>query len=134
MASSSNQANAGAGQLGPWDAVSIIVGIVIGTTVYMVPWLIFSSTTSPPWGLLVWVLGGLVAFIGALCYAELATTYPKAGGDYYYQSKAFGPATGFLFGWAQLTVVMPASIGTMVYAFADFFLRTFGPKGSQPLE
>jgi amino acid transporter len=134
MASTPQQGSAGIGSLGLWDAVSIIVGIVIGTAVYMVPWLIFSSTINPTWGILVWVLGGLVALIGAFCYAELATTYPKAGGDYFYQSKAFGPATGFLFGWAQLTVVIPASIGTMVYAFALFFLQTFGPKGTQPLE
>jgi len=130
MSSSATEANAGQGPLGLWDAVSIIVGIVIGTTIYMVPWLIFGNTYDPVWGLLVWVLGGLVALIGAFCYAELATTYPKAGGDYFYLTKAFGPATGFLFGWAQLTVVMPASIGAMAYVFADFFLKTFGPKGN----
>jgi basic amino acid/polyamine antiporter, APA family len=129
MSSSAKEASAGPGQLGVLDAVSIIVGIVIGTTIYMVPQLIFGSTSNPLWGLLVWVFGGLLALIGAFCYAELATTYPKAGGDYYYQSKAFGPATGFLFGWAQLTVVMPASIGAMAYVFADFFLKEFFRKG-----
>jgi APA family basic amino acid/polyamine antiporter len=113
------------GKLGLLDAISIIVGIVIGTTIYKVPGLIFLFTADPIWGLGVWVLGGLLAMIGAFCYAELATTYPRSGGDYYYLSKAFGPGTGFLFGWAQLTVVMPASIGVMAYVFADFFLQTF---------
>jgi basic amino acid/polyamine antiporter, APA family len=116
------------GQLGLWDAISIIVGIVIGTTIYKVPWLIFSNTANPTWGLMVWVIGGLIALIGAFCYAELATTYPKAGGDYYYLSRGFGPGTGFLFGWAQLTVVMPASIGAMAYVFADFFQKAFFPN------
>jgi basic amino acid/polyamine antiporter, APA family len=125
MNSSTKETSAGEGQLGVWDAISIIVGIVIGTTIYMVPQLIFSNVENPRWGLLVWIFGGLLALIGAFCYAELATTYPKAGGDYYYLTKAFGPATGFLFGWAQLTVVIPASIGVMAYVFADFFLKEF---------
>ena len=70
----------------------------------------------------------MIALIGAFCYAELATTYPKAGGDYYYLSRSFGPATGFLFGWAQLVVVMPASIGAMATVFADFAQQAFMPR------
>jgi amino acid transporter len=143
MSSASDQAPAGKPQLGLWDAISIIVGIVIGTTIFKVPWLIFDQTADPMWGLLVWVLGGVIALIGAFCYAELGTTYPKAGGDYYYQTKAFGPATGFLFGWAQLTVVMPASIAAMAAVFADFAQQGFAkdqplifevPFGSPPLQ
>src|SRR5437899_1430295 len=127
MSSSANESTASQGQLGLWDAISIIVGIVIGTTIYKVPWLIFSNTADPIWGLLVWVIGGAIAMIGAFCYAELATTYPRSGGDYYYLSRAFGPGTGFLFGWAQLTIVMPASIGAMASVFADFLLKEFLP-------
>src|SRR5438093_11185091 len=127
MSASANAATHQQGQLGLWDAVSIIIGIVIGTTIYKVPWLILASTANPVWGLLVWVLGGAIAMIGAFCYAELATTYPRSGGDYYYLSKSFGPGTGFLFGWAQLAVVMPASIGAMAYVFADFYLQLFHP-------
>jgi amino acid transporter len=58
--------------------------------------------------------------VGALCYAELATTYPRSGGDYVYLTRAFGPWCGFLFGWAQLTVVLTASIAMMAFVFADF--------------
>ena len=94
MSSVTNQPESRPGQLGLWDAVSIIVGIVIGTTIFKVPWLIFGNTIDPIWGLLVWVLGGGIALIGAFCYAELATTYPKAGGDYFYLSKGFGLTTG----------------------------------------
>jgi amino acid transporter len=124
MSAAPHEPPARQGKLGVLDAISIIVGIVIGTTIYKVPGLIFSATADPIWGLGVWVIGGLLAMIGAFCYAELATTYPRAGGDYYYLSRAFSPGTGFLFGWAQLTVVMPASIGVMAYVFADFFLQT----------
>src|SRR5205085_12571393 len=79
-----------------------------------------ANSTGPYSALFVWVLGGILAFIGALCYAELATSFPRSGGDYVYLTKAFGPLTGFLFGWAQLTVVLTASIGAMAYVFGDF--------------
>src|SRR5207244_11134541 len=85
-------------------------------------------TLNPVWGLLVWVIGGVVALVGAFCYAELATTYPRSGGDYFYLSRAFGPGTGFLFGWAQLAVIMPASLGAIAYAFAKFSLQAFYPQ------
>src|SRR5437867_10012099 len=102
---SSDSIDTSAGQLGLFSTICIIVGIVIGTTIYKVPWLIFANTADPRWGLLVWVFGGLIALVGAFCYAELATTFPKAGGDYYYLTHSFGPTTGFLFGWAQLIVL-----------------------------
>jgi APA family basic amino acid/polyamine antiporter len=122
MSTSANrpaEAHGTEGQLGLWDAVSIIVGIVIGTTIFELPWLIFANTPNVWMGLAVWVFGGVLAFVGGLCYAELATTYPRAGGDYYYLTRAFGRLTGFLFGWAQLAVILPASIGVMAFVFAN---------------
>ena len=107
------------GKLGAWDAASIIIGIVVGTTIFELPWQIFANTPNPWAGLAVWVFGGLLAFIGGLCYAELGTTYPKAGGDYYYLTRGFSRGTGFLFGWAQLIVILPASIGVMAFVFAS---------------
>jgi amino acid transporter len=62
---------------------------------------------------------GFLALIGGLCYAELGATYPRAGGDYYYLTRAFGRCVGFLFGWAQLSVILPASIGVMAFVFAN---------------
>jgi amino acid transporter len=109
--------------LGVWDAVSIIVGIVVGTAIFKVPMLVFQNVTGPWQALGVWSLGGLLSLCGALCYAELATTYPRNGGDYEYLSRAYGGWVGFLFGWAQLTVVLSGSIGLMAYAFADYALR-----------
>jgi basic amino acid/polyamine antiporter, APA family len=141
MSSAPNDSPVKQGKLGLGDTISIIVGIVIGTTIYAEPGTIFAFSLDPVWGLLVWVLGGLVALLGAFCYAEMATTYPRAGGDYYYLSRAFGPGTGFLFGWAQLAVVMPASIGLMAYVFADYFQQWYPgpplefeiPVGEKPL-
>lgn len=109
--------------LGLWDSVSIIVGIVVGTAIFKTPQLVFANVTGPWQGLACWLLGGVLALVGALCYAELATTYPRMGGDYVYLTRAFGPWAGFLFGWAQLTVILTGSIGAMAYAFADYAIR-----------
>ena len=73
MSQSTDQATDG--KLGTWDAASIIVGIVIGTTIFELPWLIFANTPNPWAGLAVWVFGGVLALVGGLCYAELGTTY-----------------------------------------------------------
>jgi amino acid transporter len=107
-------------QLGLWDAVSIIIGIVIGASIYKTPPLIFGFAGGPWTGLGVWVLGGVLSFIGALCYAELASTYPRSGGDYVYLKRAFGPWCGFLFGWAQLAAILTASTGMMAFVFAEY--------------
>jgi len=107
-------------RLGLWDAVSIIVGIVIGTTIYKSPQIIMSKVPSPEWGLGAWALGGVLSVIGALCYAELASTYPRSGGDYVYLSRAFGSWCGFLFGWAQLAVILTASSAMMAFVFGEY--------------
>jgi amino acid transporter len=108
------------GQLGVFDAVNIIVGIVIGTTIFKLAPLIFMFAGSPVSALFIWMIGGALAFIGALCYAELATSFPRSGGDYVYLTKAFGPWAGFLFGWAQLVIVLTCSIGAMAVVFGEY--------------
>ena len=103
-----------------WDTVSIIVGIVVGTAVFRSPTLVFQNVAGPWEALGVWLLGGVLCILGAFCYAELATTYPRNGGDYEYLGRAYGRWAGFLFGWAQLAVILTGSIGAMAYAFADY--------------
>lgn len=110
-------------RLGFWDAFNIIVGIVVGTAIFKSPTVVFQNVAGPWEAALVWLSGGALSLIGAFCYAELATTYPRLGGDYEYLGRAFGSWMGFLFGWAQLTVVLTASIGAMAYAFADYGAR-----------
>jgi len=109
--------------LGLWDAVSIIVGIVVGTSIFRSPTMIFQNVPSPAWAMGLWVIGGVVSWCGAVCYAELATAYPRDGGDYEYLSRAFGRWCGFLFAWAQLTVIISGNIGIMAYAFSDYTLE-----------
>src|SRR5262245_26275721 len=113
-------------QLSLFDAVSIIVGIVIGSTIYQSPPFITSNLSGPGATLLAWSVAGVLSLIGALCYAELATTYPRVGGDYVYLSRAFGPWCGFLFGWAQLGVIITASIGAMAFVFGNYAVRLWG--------
>jgi amino acid transporter len=110
-------------QLSLWDAVSIMVGIIIGATIYETPPLIFSNVGSAWMGLAVWVIVGVLCLFGALCYAELASTYPRLGGDYVYLSRAYGSPVGFLYGWAQLAVIQTGSIGMMAYVFADYAVK-----------
>src|SRR5690606_10794531 len=112
-------------RLGLWDAVSIIVGVVIGAGIYETAPLVFANVRGPAEGLWVWALGGLLSLVGACCYAELASTYPRSGGDYVYLSRAYGPWAGFLFGWSQLAVILTGSIGMMAYVFADYASHLF---------
>ncbi len=77
-----------------------------------------------------WLLGGALAWCGAVCYAELATAYPRDGGDYEYLNRAFGPWCGFLFAWAQITTIISGNIAIMAYVFADYAVRLW-PAGSK---
>jgi basic amino acid/polyamine antiporter, APA family len=112
-------------RLGLWDAVSLVIGIVVGTSIFRVSPLVFENSEGAWQGLASWGLGGVLSLVGALCYAELATTYARNGGDYEYLTQAYGRWAGFLFGWAQLVAVWTASVGTMAYAFGDYGVRLF---------
>jgi APA family basic amino acid/polyamine antiporter len=107
------------------DTISVIIGIVIGAGIYETPPFVFQNVAGPWWGLAVWAIGGLLCLVGAFTYAELASTYPRSGGDYVYLSRAYGSWVGFLFGWAQLAVIITGSIGMMAYIFADYSARLF---------
>ena len=110
-------------QLTLFDSTSIIMGIIIGATIYRSSPLIAGSVRGLGGLVLAWLLGGVCSLVGALCYAELATTYPQEGGDYVYLTRAFGRSIGFFFAWAQLWVVRPGSIGAFAYVFADYALE-----------
>ncbi len=109
-----------------WDAVSVIVGIVVGTAIFRSPPLVYQNVSTPLAGLGVWLLGGFLSLMGAFCYAELATAFPRMGGEYEYLRRAYGTATGFLFAWGQLIVILTGSIGSVAYAFADYAGSLFG--------
>lgn len=107
-------------KLGMWDAVCIIVGIVTGSSIFKTPPIIFQNVTGTWEAMGIWLLCGGLSLVGALCYAELATTYPRSGGDYVYLTRAFGKPVGFLFGWAQLVVILTGSTGMMAFIFGEY--------------
>ena len=107
-------------QLTLFDSVCIILGIVIGAGIYETTPLIAQSVPDTRWLIGAWIAGGLVSLIGAVCYAELATTYPYEGGDYVFLTRAYGRRTGFLFTWAGFWMVRPANIGAIAYIFARY--------------
>ena len=102
------------------DATAILVGIVVGAGIYESAPSIARNVWGPGWLAVVWILGGLIALVGALCYAELTSAYPREGGEYVFLTRALGRRWGFLFAWAQLWVVRPGSIGAMAYVFARY--------------
>ncbi len=102
------------------DAIGIIVGIVIGAGIFKTPALVAGNVDSVATLVLAWILGGLISLIGALCYAELASAYPDAGGDYHFLTRAFGPRLSFLFAWGRLTVIQTGSIALLAFVLGDY--------------
>lgn len=102
------------------QAVSIMVGIVVGIGIFQFPKLVALSVDSEIAFIAVWVAGGLLTLIGSLCYAELAATYPHAGGEYHFLSRAYGRPVGMLFGWARGSVIQTGSIALVAFVFGDY--------------
>ena len=107
-------------QLTLFDTTSIIVGIIIGSSVYVTAPQIANNVPDTLSFLAVWLLGGAFALIGSLCYAELATALPAEGGDYVYLSRAYGRPVGFMFAWCELWLVRPGATGSLAYVFAEY--------------
>ncbi|MBI1390354.1 MAG: amino acid permease [bacterium] len=115
--------------LGVFDVLCIILGIIIGSAIYKTPQQIAAFTGSASLILLVWALGGVISLVGALCYAELASTYPRERGEYFYLRHAYGPWAGFLFAWARLAVIHTGNIAIMSSIAAEYaaqFIRFAG--------
>jgi amino acid transporter len=102
------------------DAVLVVVGLVIGAGIFKAPQLVAANSASELAMLGLWVVGAGIALLGALCYAELASTYPNAGGDYHFLTRAFGRSTGFLFAWSRMTVLQTGSIALLAFAYGDY--------------
>jgi len=97
-------------RLGPLDAAAIIVANVIGGGILFRSPAVAAAIPDAPWFLLAWAGGGVLAFMGAMAYAELAALRPKAGGEYVYLREAFGPLAGFLTGWTSFVAGFTGAI------------------------
>ena len=117
-------------ELSVFDGVMIITGVVIGGGIFSLPPLVAGITGSVEWMYGAWVLGAVLALVGALCYAELATAFPSAGGDYHFLTRAYGKDVSFFFAWARVMVITTGSIALLAYVFGDYMTRVL-QLGSQ---
>jgi APA family basic amino acid/polyamine antiporter len=108
-------------RLGLFDSTMMMMGIVIGSGIFLTTGIMAEGIPSAALILLVWLLGGLLILAGALTYAELGVSLPEAGGQYVYLREAYGPLFGFLFGWKMFLVNMTGSIAALGVAFAEYF-------------
>jgi APA family basic amino acid/polyamine antiporter len=109
-------------RLGPFDAAMIVMGGIVGSGIFMNPYVVAQRVHSTPLILGCWLLGGLVALAGAFIYAELAAQRPYlVGGQYAYLREAYHPAVGFVYGWALLLVVQTGGMAAVAVTFARYF-------------
>jgi len=109
--------------LSPLGAVAIIIGIVIGAGIFKTPSIVAEITGDVGWALTLWFGGCIISLAGAFCYAELATLYPHAGGDYHFLTKAYGKNVSFLYGWAKAMVINTGSIALLAFVFGDYMTK-----------
>ena len=103
-----------------------VVGGIIGGGIFRTPAAVAERVGSSTLILAVWVAGGVVAVIGALCFGELGHRRPRAGGGYVYLREAWGPLPAFLYGWALLLVIASGAIAAIAVTFADYTLALTG--------
>ncbi|MBI4719647.1 MAG: amino acid permease [Chitinivibrionia bacterium] len=118
--------------LGPLETITILVGSVIGSGIFLVPNTIAAQVGSFGLIIAVWLVSGLLTLFGALSYAELGGMIPHAGGQYAYLREAYGKLPAFLFGWTEFLVIKAGSIAAVAVAFALYF-GYFIPESVQPL-
>ena len=116
-------------KLGFLDALSIVIGIVIGGGIFLVPNLVAQELKSPGWILAVWIFAGVISFFGALACAELGTTFPATGGQYVFLREMYGPLIGFLCGWSMFAVARTAQVAWLAVTmtlYVSYFLPLSG--------
>src|ERR1700689_577842 len=113
--------------LGMGAAVSIVIGTVIGSGIFLVPHDMIARVGAPGMVFFIFVFGGLLSLAGALSYAELAAAMPEAGGEYVFLREAYGPLWGFIYSWTQLWVAKSGSIATLATGFFVYLSNFFAP-------
>ena len=107
-------------KLGPASATALVISNMIGTGIFTTTGFLARDLGSPKLVLLSWAVGAVCALLGALCYAELGSNFPRSGGEYVYLREAFGPIWGFLTGWVSFFAGFSAPVAAAALAFADY--------------
>ena len=120
-------------QIGLFDATMLVMGGIIGSGIFINPYVVAQQVHTPVLILGVWIAGGLVAMLGAFIYAELAALRPAVGGQYAYLREAFHPIVGFLYGWVLLLVIQTGGMAAVTVTFARYFIELTGWQISERL-
>jgi APA family basic amino acid/polyamine antiporter len=107
-------------ELGLFDSTMMVVGVMIGSGIFIVSAEMSRNLGSPGWLLVAWAIAGALTVAGALSYGELSAMMPEAGGMYVYLREAYSPLWGFLYGWTLFTVIQTGTIAAVAFAFARF--------------
>jgi APA family basic amino acid/polyamine antiporter len=117
--------------MGLWQATAMVVGIIIGASIFVQPSEIARLVPSVPGVFAVWIVAGVLTLFGALCCAELASAFPRAGGVYVFLKETYSPAVGFLWGWAMFWSMHSGIIAAIAVVFARYvgYFVPLGDKG-----
>ena len=113
-------------RLGVFDTTMIVIGGIIGAGIFLNPAIVAQRVHTSAFILTAWVVGGAVALIGALCFAELGARRPQAGGGYIYLTETFGPLAAFLYGWTFLFIINSGGIAAVSVTFARYTVDLLG--------
>jgi APA family basic amino acid/polyamine antiporter len=113
-------------QLGLFDATMLVMGGIVGSGIFMNPYVVAQQVHTPALILGAWIFGGVIGLGGAFVWAELAATLPEVGGQYAYLREAYHPAVAFLYGWVLLLVIQTGGMAAVSITFARYFLELTG--------
>jgi len=122
-----------AARLGLFDATMIVMGGIVGSGIFINPYVVARQVHTPALILGAWAIGGLIALAGSFIYAELAASMPRVGGQYAYIREAYHPALAFLYGWVLLLVIQTGGMAAVAVTFAKYFLELTGLHLSEAL-
>jgi basic amino acid/polyamine antiporter, APA family len=115
-------------QLGLFDATMVVMGGIVGSGIFINPYVVARQVHTPELILGAWIFGGVIALGGAFIWAELAATLPAVGGQYAYLREAYHPAVAFLYGWVLLLVIQTGGMAAVSITFARYFIELTGVR------
>jgi APA family basic amino acid/polyamine antiporter len=121
--------------IGLWSAISIVVGSIIGSSIFMKPATMAGQLGSPVLLIAVWLIAGIISLFGAMVFAEMGSTFPETGGEYIYLQKSYNDFVAFLYGWSTIAVINTAAIAAVAFVCAEYLNYFFHfPNLSQAME